>query len=332
MGTRLAIAVEGLDSAAARTGAEAAVEAMEAAEARLSTWSDESELARLNAAPAAQPVMLSAALAGELRGALDCATATGGAFDPAVGGLVDLWDLRGGGRLASSEELAAALPAARAATVELQGRSAVRRHAETRLEEGAWGKGAGLDAALVALQGMPRVTAAWLDLGGQAAVLGDAAWTATVADPFDRQRAVAAIDLAGGSLSTSGNGERGLVVEGRRIGHLLDPRTGRPAPDFGSMTVWAPNGLWADCLSTGLYVMGPDRALAWAAAQPDVEVLVIERDGRDALRLRGSAGLAGRVRGLVPGLAMTFDEGPRVARKNEGAVDRIAWQRGSTAP
>ncbi len=163
-----------------------------------------------------------------------------------------------------------ALPGARAAMVELQGRRAVRRYAATRLEEGAWGKGAGLDAALAALRATPRVTAAWLDLGGQAAVLGDADWTATVADPADRQRAVVAIDLAGGSLSTSGNGERGLVVEGRRIGHLLDPRTGRPAADFGSLTVWAPSGLRADCLSTGLYVMGPDAALAWAAAHPEV--------------------------------------------------------------
>ena len=90
----------------------------------------------------------------------------------------------------------------------------------------------------------------------------------TLADPRDRQRAVARIEIPSGSVATSGNSERGVVVDGRRIGHLLDPRTGRPAPDFGSLTVWAPTALEADCLATGLYVLGPEAALAWAERHP----------------------------------------------------------------
>ena len=55
-------------------------------------------------------------------------------------------------------------------------------------------------------------------------------------------------------------GERGLTVRGRRVGHLLNPRTGRPAPDFGSATAIAPSGLVADILSTAFFVLGPERA------------------------------------------------------------------------
>ncbi len=68
--------------------------------------------------------------------------------------------------------------------------------------------------------------------------------------------------IADASVSTSGNSERGRVVEGRAIGHLLDPRTGYPAPDFGSATVVAPSGLTADVLSTAFFVLGPEKGLA----------------------------------------------------------------------
>ncbi|HXT19110.1 MAG TPA: FAD:protein FMN transferase, partial [Thermoanaerobaculia bacterium] len=301
MGTRLALSVGGRDEVLARVGAEAAVEALEAAEGRLSTWRSDSELARLNATPVGAATEISPALAADLRGALDCSALTGGAFDPAVGALVDAWDLRGAGRVPGEAEIAAASARSRSSALELDGLRVVRR-GDVRIEEGAWGKGAGLDDALVALASTPGVANAWLDLGGQAAVLGDAAWTATLADPDDRERAVAAIELRGGSLSTSGNGERRRVVAGHRIGHLLDPRSGAPARDFGSLTVWAPSALLADCLSTGLFVMGPDAALAWAAAHRDVEVLALERGEGGTLRLRASGGLSGRVRPLVAGL------------------------------
>ncbi len=83
-----------------------------------------------------------------------------------------------------------------------------------------------------------------------------------VADPRDRARTVATLRLKDACASTSGNSERGLVVNGRHIGHLLDPRTGEPAPDFGSVTVVARDGLTADVLSTAFFVLGPREGLA----------------------------------------------------------------------
>jgi len=334
MGTEVTLAVTAGDRPAALVAAERAVVALERSEDRLSTWRPGSELSRLNRAPVGDPVPLSAALADELVAAFACAEATGGAFDPAIGALVHLWDLRGRGRIPALAEVAAALPATRPAALELRRATAIRRHPALRLEEGAWGKGAGLDAALAAVASAPGVTSAELDLGGQAGVLGTTRWTATLADPDERARPVAALELAGGSLATSGNSEHARRVDGRRIGHLLDPRTGAPARDFGSLTVWAPSGLLADCLSTGLFVMGPDTALAWTAAHPGVEAMVLERDG-GRLRLRASAGLAGRVRALVPELTMSFGAAPgdlAASRKNEEAAGRTAWQRGPAAP
>lgn len=296
MGTSLEIRVEAADREQALAASERAVAAIEAAEDRLSTWRDDSELARLNSAPAGQPFSLSPALAADLAKAKRCWEETDGAFDPAVGKLVQAWGLRGGGRRPDPEELRAAVDAAGLEGLRIEGAVAIRERGDLVLEEGGFGKGAGLADALEALGFVDR---AWLDLGGQTAVLGR--WSVPVADPRLRDRPVIALTIDGGSVSTSGNSERGIVVDGERLGHILDPRSGRPAPDFGSLTVWTADPLRADCLSTGLYVMGPEPALGWAADHPGVEVLVLRPRG-ERLEALASAGLEGKLEVLADGV------------------------------
>ena len=300
MGTALTIEIEAVDRPAALAASEVALRALEAAETRLSTWTGASELARLNAATPGRPVPLSPALARDLAGARHCFELTGGAFDPGVGALVDLWDLRGAGRVPSAEERARALAGGGFSALRLDGGTATRTRGGMRLEEGGFGKGAGLDDALAALAGRPGVVSAALDLGGQVALHGAGReFQVAVADPRRRSRAVVELSVAAGSLSTSAASERGIVVGGVPYGHHLDPRRGVPVPDFGSVTVWAPSALLADCLSTGLYVLGPEAALAWAAAHPEVGVLVLEPRREGGLHGRTSSGLRGRLRALA---------------------------------
>jgi thiamine biosynthesis lipoprotein len=174
---------------------------------------------------------------------------------------------------------------------------------QAAFEEGGFGKGIGLDAALAALRAAD-VRAAVIDLGGQLAVLGAPHGT-TLADPRARERAVLALELGPGSFSTSGNSERGILVEGVARGHLLDPRSGEPAPDFGSLSVWAADATAADCLSTGLYVLGPEAALRFAGAHPGIElVLLIPRGER--LAAVATEAWRGRLRPLVPDLELVY--------------------------
>jgi len=302
LGTAVELTVVGADRATALAASERAVRALEAAEARLSTWREDSELARLNHSRVGEPFSLSPALAADLSGAARCAAVTGGAFDPAIAPLVAAWGLRRGGRIPSPAERRAATAASGLAGLELGAHRAVRRRADLALEEGGFGKGAALRDALAALARAPGISRAVLDLGGQIGVAGGR-FEVTVADPRQRERAALALAIDHGSLSTSGNSEHGFTVVGRRYGHILDPRTGFPAADFGSVTVWADDPLTADCLSTGLFVLGPERALAWAAAHPGIEVVVlVERGGR--LVARATPGLAARLRPRLPGLKL----------------------------
>lgn len=296
MGTWLSVRTEAPERDAALRASELAIAAIEAVETRLSTWRDESELATLNRAPVGRTVHLSAALASDLHAARAYWTMTAGAFDPSIGELCEIWGLRRGGAPVPSHE---AIERARVpggfGALELDGRNAVRRVERLRIEEGGFGKGVALDAAVAALRAS-ALGAADIDLGGQVIVHGGTSRTFAVADPRDRSRPVLEIVIDSGSLSTTGNSEHAVQCDGRRFGHILDPRSGRPAEDFGSLTVWAPDATGADCLSTALYVMGPERALDWARAHPQFEVLVLDmRSG--ALVAHATPGLRARVVG-----------------------------------
>ncbi len=316
MGTEARIWVAGPDREQALAASEVALLELEAAEARLSTWRAESELSRLNRQPPGEALVLSPELASELAEAGRCIELTAGAFDPTVGAVLDAWGLRLGGLPGGRQPSPDALKAARAASgpgllrLGADGR-AMRLHPGLRIEEGAFGKGAALDRAIAALAARGPGFSATLDLGGQVSLWSAPAGTrVAVAHPRDRSLVLLEIEVEAGSVSTSGSSERGIVVGGRRLGHLFDPRTGEPAPDFGSLTVVAPTGLLADCLSTGLYVLGPEAALAWAERHPEVGVLVVETvDG--GLNVKASANLAPRIR--RPGNEPNNEAGSRAA-------------------
>jgi thiamine biosynthesis lipoprotein len=290
MGTWLEVSVEAPDRAAALSASEAAVRAIETAERRLSTWRDDSELAALNRAPAGEWVEISAELARDLARVERFHRATHGAFDPGVGALISAWGLRIGGRIPTQAELdAARVEGGLAAGFVRDGARAMRRDPRLAIEEGGFGKGIALDAALEAARAAGAISVL-VDLGGQIAVDG-AAVTVALADPRARERAIASVSIDTGSLATSGNSERGITVGGARLGHLLDPRSGAPARDFGSLAVWSADATAADCLSTGLYVLGPDAALAWARDRGDVEVVALEPVGA-RVRVRATPRIA----------------------------------------
>jgi FAD:protein FMN transferase len=260
MGTVLDLRVEGADRARALEASETATREISRVEDLLSTWKPGGPLDRLNRASPGEPVVLGAEAAGALSEVFAWSGRTGGVFDPTVLPLVRAWDLRGAGRVPGDRELSRALAETGRSRfrVDAAGGRAWRLSGEAGIDEGAWGKGYALDRAAAALrQGGTR--RALIDLGGQVLALGRT--VVSIADPRNRGHAAATLSVANASVSTSGNSERGLTVGGRRVGHLLDPHTGAPAPDFGSATVVAPTGLAADVLSTAFFVLGPEKGL-----------------------------------------------------------------------
>lgn len=235
MGTVCEVAVAG----AADANAEIDSAFAEAAriEAMLSTWTDESELARVNRGEAVASEELSSLLAT----AAEWSRRTGGAFNPRVKPLIDLWRTREEGALPAREAIDAALAVTAPA-----------------IEEGGFGKGYAIDRMLA------RISApeAMIDFGGQLGVRGTL--RVTIADPTDRRRPAIALTISNASISTSSGSEKTFEVDGRRFSHIIDPRSGDALPPRGSVSVIADDALTADILSTALYVLGEDDGLRWA--------------------------------------------------------------------
>ena len=298
MGTSLSVRVEGRDRAGALAASEAAVREIERAEKLLSTWKAGGPMERLNRAAPGQSIALPREAAELLARVFAWRQRTAGAFDPTVLPLVLAWDLRGRGRWPAPTELDRALAATGTDRFDLdcERSLASRRSPDAGIDEGAWGKGYALDRAVAALR-LAGARSASLDLGGQVLVLGRA--VVAIATPRNRTLAVASLEVDDSSVSTSGNSERGLTVGGRRIGHILDPRTGRPAADFGSATAIAPSGLVADVLSTAFFVLGPEKGLAASerlrrAGFPNEALFLVDSAG--GLRAVFSPGLQTRLK------------------------------------
>lgn len=292
MGTRLRVRVAAADRETAIRASEAVLRDVRETDELLSTWRPGTALAALNAAPVNRRVAVAPALIGLLDEIAARVRETGGAFDPAVGALIDAWDLRGEGRVPSAARLARA----RAATgfgcfeLDLEAMRAKRSCAEAWLDAGAFGKGAALRRARRTLESM-GARSAHIDFGGQQLAYGspdrEGSWTVDVAHPVRRDEAVARLRIAAGSVATTGQSERAVHTPRGRFGHVLDPRSGRPVPAWGSVTVVADDALDADLLSTALFVMGPSAGAAWLAGRPDIAALFVV-NGPQGLSLRPS--------------------------------------------
>ncbi|MBL4770888.1 MAG: FAD:protein FMN transferase [Planctomycetes bacterium] len=284
MGTPWSLTLAAESRPTALAASEIVFLALAASELRLSNWNEDSELSRWNRSIPGEPFACSPSFSHELRRADTWRRITSGAFSPLTEPLVRAWDLRGSGRVPSARELAQALDACSPAGLTWMEDQPIRSGAAL-IASGGFGKGAALDAALnlsVAEHSGPIS----INLGGQVIVRA-CTETVGIAHPQNRAQAIAYWRLDSGSLATSGNSERSKEVNDQKIGHILDPRTGQPALDFGSVTVWCDNALDADCLSTAMFVLGPDKGMQLAASLKNVRVLFIENTA-DGLRLRAT--------------------------------------------
>ena len=288
MGTVLWMELEVQDRTVGLNASEEALRTMEAAERRLSTWTTETELARFLTSQVGERVTLTPLLAKELGEAARLCEITGGAFDPSIGALTRAWKLRTGAIRPAESILKDAMSSCGPALWRIDGLGAVRESEDLIIDEGGFGKGAALDQATAKLREC-GVVGGSLNFGGQLAFIGDKERSVPVAHPQRRDEVAIELRVSGGSVATSANAERS--------NHLLDPRTGLPAKNFGSVTVWAKTALEADALSTAFFVLGPGEGYALATQLEGVEAAFIELS-ETGMNVYLTPGLSNRTRSL----------------------------------
>jgi len=289
------------DRTETRSPAEMVQATFDSVDVRLSSWRDDSEVGRFNAAPPGPAVEVSKWLSTCLRVSEELREVSGGAFDPSAGPLMELWGFRSRqGRLPAAAELDSALALLGGYDHDPFRRTLAKTRAGARLDLGGIAKGFAVDRAVANLIEF-GTSSALLDLGGNVFALGlpegRDAWVVGVRDPLDPDRTLATFTMVNRAAATSGAYERFVEIDGRRYGHVMNPATGRPAEGLLSATAVCRSATLADGLSTTLFVLGPERAARLLSEHyPHVDaVLVLPAiDGAPA-RVLATRGLAGNL-------------------------------------
>ena len=260
--------------------------------AQMSHWESASDLSLYNDAAPGTWRHLPSAFFKVLHYALGVADASGGAYDPCAGALVNCWGF-GARRRYDQAGFYAPRDSAIAAILARRDRSRIELDINARkamqpggvqLDLSSVAKGYAVDqlAQTLNLHGIGHFV---VEVGGElrgAGVKPDGQpwWVALEAVPGSQGAQETVVALHGLSVATSGDYRRFYDHGGVRASHTLDPRTGRPiANDVASVTVLHPDCMCADALSTAMSVLGPDEGLAFAETKGLAARFLLRRPG-----------------------------------------------------
>jgi FAD:protein FMN transferase len=287
MATRFELVLAGANEPALRAAGEEALHEIDQLEAQLSLYQPTSEIARVNARAAREPVRVSPRVFGLLDRAGKLSQETGGAFDITIAPLVRCWGFMGGtGRMPTTEEIEKARSCVGMRLVELDAaQTTVRFHREgVMIDLGAIGKGYAIEQAVEILRDA-GVTSALLH-GGTSTVYGlgappdEPAWNVAVHDPDPkRNESLTTVQLKDQAMSVSAVWGRSFEIGGKTLGHVLDPRTGYPAANAILSAVSTASATDSDALSTALLVRGAEGYEQISALRSDIRSLVVAEIG-----------------------------------------------------
>lgn len=285
MGTLVTITSVASDRQVAQTAASAGFQEIHRLERLLSTWIDSSELSLVNAAAGREAVSISPDTMEVLEFSAKMARLTQGSFNILVGPVVEAWSVLDRQQVPSERTLEAVRPLTDMAALHLsqsQGTAYLARPG-MRVDVGGIGKGFAADKAVEAMQ-RAGATAGVVALSGDIKTFGQlpsgTKFPFGIRHPRREDAVLAYVELQNEAISTAGDYERYFERDGVRYHHILDPRTLHPARDCQSVTVVAQDGVTADGLDTGVFVMGRERGLALIERLPGVGAVIVDRDGK----------------------------------------------------
>jgi thiamine biosynthesis lipoprotein len=280
----------------ATLAAEAALDEIDRLEDQLSVYRPESEVSRLNQRSAAEPIQVEENLYRLLSQCAQLTTETEGAFDISTGALIKAWGFgRRAGRVPSADELAAASGCVGMGKVLLDSNKRTVRFLQPGLEInlGSIGKGYALDRSSDLLR--QRGIRSALLHGGHSSVYAisdfkaptlregtsSRGWPVGIRHPWNPERRLAVVWLRDQALGTSAVTFQHLEHQGRKLGHIIDPRTGWPAEGLANASVLAPTAAEADALATAFFILGVDKARLYCENHPQVGAVLL-RAGESA--------------------------------------------------
>ncbi len=248
----------------------------------MSTYKDESEISEINRVAADRPVAVGNELFGLIQRSLDISVLTLGAFDITYDSVGQHYDFRSRQRPdADTVESELANIDYRYVRLDRAAGTVCFQKQGVRINLGGIAKGYVVERGVEILR-KHGIENAIVTAGGDSRLLGDRRgrpWVVGIRDPRNDGQVAISVPLADEAISTSGDYERYFDEDGTRYHHIIQPSTGNPASGVHSATVFGPDAVFTDALSTSVFVMGVDKGLTLIATLPDYESIVIDSNG-----------------------------------------------------
>lgn len=235
--------------------------------AQMSNWEPQSDISRFNALPVGTWVALPPDMMKVLKAGLDVARLSGGAFDPAIGRLIERWGFGASGITGPTTVPSHPTPWT---AIEIDGDKA-RRLADVTLDFSGIAKGFAVDAVAQALRDLGTATFL-VEIGGELRGEGVCPdlqpWWVDVEAPPGVTIPTLRIALCNLAVATSGDYRRFRAEGGRILSHSINPATGSPIDnDVASVTVLHDEAMLADAWATAITIAGPSRGIALATRE-----------------------------------------------------------------
>jgi thiamine biosynthesis lipoprotein len=254
-------------------------------EGLMTTWREDSEISRINAAAGKKAVPVGAEALAVIEKSVWMSERSEGVFDITFEAMHGLWkfdqDLEE--RVPPADKVAAARKLIDWRKIKIDhARSTVRlEKAGMRMSLGGIAKGYAVDAAarVLAAEGLD---AFFVQAGGDLFVRGrkpdGSPFRVGVRDPRGRDANdwFAMLEVVDHAFSTAGDYERGFVKDGKRYHHIIDPRTGFPATACRSVTIWAKDAFTADAVDDAVFILGPEKGLKLVDSLDDAGAVIVD--------------------------------------------------------
>jgi len=263
MGTIAQFAVVHRDPRRAHAAIDAAMAELLWVERTMTRFTDTSDIGRANLFAAGEAVVVTPETAHVTSEALRWASALDGRYDPAIGAVCKLWDVKHRHEPPRADRVAELAGRQFHRSVEVgtsRGNAVLRYHdGGARLDLGSIAKGYGVDRAVAALRRL-GIEQGVVVAGGDLYALGTSPsgdpWSIGIQSPIDERAIVGALEVSDRAVATSGTYRQFFRYRGHKYHHIMDPATAQPRETtMQSLTVIADSVMHADASTTALFGM-----------------------------------------------------------------------------
>jgi len=281
MGTQVSIKFESESKQQAEVCSQQAYTEIDRIENLLSTYKPDSEISNINRRAGQHAVKISSETFDLIRLAIHHSMISDGAFDITYESVGYQYDLKKN-KKPNDTTIKRLLPAINYRHIVLRYPTIFFKNPNVKINLGGIGKGYAIENAAALLKTC-GINEAIISAGGDSKILGDhhgKEWIIGIQHPRQKNKLALRIPLSNIAISTSGDYERYYMDNGKRIHHIINPKTGKPSSQSWSASVIGNDATVTDALSTTVFILGEKKGLELINSLDGIDAIVIDAKGK----------------------------------------------------